>query len=145
MAALKAFFQGLSREPGFKRLSYSDADYFSQFLKVTAIARAGNQERIPTLDQIRHVIGAMPSGSDIEKRDRTLVAFILLTGAPDNVIASMRPKRVDLTEGRAFRAQDRFGPNFPRRSRPVSFLSAKIFAPFSPNGGRSCRRSGLGA
>ncbi|MGP0059690.1 MAG: site-specific integrase [Beijerinckiaceae bacterium] len=26
LAALKAFFQWLSREPGFKRLSYSDAD-----------------------------------------------------------------------------------------------------------------------
>jgi hypothetical protein len=68
LAALKAFFQWLSREPGFKkRLNYSDADYFSLSLKDTAIAKAANEERIPTLDQTRHVIEAMPSGTDYRK------------------------------------------------------------------------------
>ncbi|HEY8650953.1 MAG TPA: site-specific integrase, partial [Chthoniobacterales bacterium] len=103
LAALKAFFQWLSREPRFKtRLAYSDADYFSLSLKDTAIAKASNEERIPTLDQIRHVIGAMPFGSYIEKRDRALIAFVLLTGARDNAVASMRLQHVDLAEGRIF-------------------------------------------
>jgi integrase len=101
LAALKAFFQRLSREPGFKsRLNYSDADYFSLSLKDTAIAKAANEERIPTLDQIRHVIEAMPSVTDIEKRNRALIAFILLTGVRDNAVASMRLKHVDLADGK---------------------------------------------
>jgi integrase/recombinase XerD len=41
----------------------------------------------------------MPAGSEIEWRDRALVAFILLTGARDSAIASMKLKHVDLKEG----------------------------------------------
>lgn len=101
LAALKAFFQWLSREPGFKtRISYSDADYFSLSLKDAAIAKAANEERIPTLDQIRHVIDAMPSESDIERRNRALIAFIMMTGARADAVASMRLKHVDLAEGK---------------------------------------------
>ena len=42
----------------------------------------------------------MPSGSEIERRNRALVAFTLLTGARDTAIASMKLKHVDLKEGR---------------------------------------------
>jgi len=38
----------------------------------------------------------MPISSDIERRDRALVAFTLLTGARDSAIASMKLKHVDL-------------------------------------------------
>ncbi len=81
LAALKAFFQWLCREPGFKRLSYSDADYFSLSLKDCAIAKARNEERVPTLEQIRHVLASMPADSDIEKRNRALIALVTMTGA----------------------------------------------------------------
>jgi integrase/recombinase XerD len=98
LAALKAFFQWLCREPGFKRLSYSDADYFSLSLKDAAIAKAGNEERIPTLEQIRDAIDAMPSGSDIERRNRALIALMMMTGARADAVASMRLKHVNLAE-----------------------------------------------
>ena len=51
---------------------------------------------MPTLEQIKHVIKTMPTGSDIELRNRALVAFTLLTGARDSAIASMKLKHVDL-------------------------------------------------
>ena len=41
----------------------------------------------------------MPAGSEIERRDRALVAFTLLTGARDSAIASMKMKHVDLIKG----------------------------------------------
>jgi len=41
----------------------------------------------------------MPGGSEIERRDRALVAFALLTGARDSAIASIKLKHVDLKEG----------------------------------------------
>src|SRR5580658_9823965 len=41
----------------------------------------------------------MPDGSEIERRDRALVAFALVTGARDSAIASMKLKHVDLVEG----------------------------------------------
>ena len=41
----------------------------------------------------------MPDGNEIERRNRALVAFTLLTGARDSAIASMKLKHVDLKEG----------------------------------------------
>lgn len=133
LAALKAFFQWLSREPGFKkRLNYSDADYFSLSLKDTAIAKAGNVERIPTLDQIRRVIEAMPAETDIEKRDRALIAFVLLTGARDNAAASMRLKHVSLAEGKilqdARQVRTKFSKTFTTYFFPVGDGILAIFA-----------------
>ena len=55
---------------------------------------------VPTLEQIRHVIHSMPSETDIEKRNRALIAFAILTGARDSAVASMRLKDVDLVEGK---------------------------------------------
>ena len=133
LASLKAFFQWLSREPGFKtRLNYSDSDYFSLSLKDTAIAKAANEERIPTLDQIRHVIEAMPSGTDIEKRNRALIAFILLTGVRDNAVASMRLKHIDLAEGRIFQdarqVRTKFSKTFTTYFFPVGEDVLVLFA-----------------
>jgi hypothetical protein len=48
------------------------------------------------LEQIEHVIRTMPADKDIERRNRALVAFTLLTGARDSAIASMKLKHVDL-------------------------------------------------
>ena len=41
----------------------------------------------------------MPKTSDIERRNRALIAFTLLTGARDSAIASMKLKHLDLVEG----------------------------------------------
>ena len=45
------------------------------------------------------MIETMPSESEIERRNRALVAFTILTGARDSAIASMKLKHVDLKEG----------------------------------------------
>lgn len=41
----------------------------------------------------------MPAGTAIERRDRALIAFTLLTGARDSAIASMKLKHIDLIAG----------------------------------------------
>jgi len=50
------------------------------------------------MEQIKHVISTMPTDTEIEKRNRALVAFTLLTGARDSAIASMKLKHVDLID-----------------------------------------------
>ena len=42
----------------------------------------------------------MPSSTDIERRDRAVVAFAILTGARDGAIISFKLKHVDLDNGR---------------------------------------------
>ncbi len=124
LAALKAFFQWLSRESGFKkRLNYSDADYFSLSLKDTAIARAKKEERVPTLEQIRHVLAAMPTESDIDKRNRALLAFVVMTGARVDAAASTCLKHVNLEEGKVFedaaKVRTKFSKTFVTYFYPV--------------------------
>ncbi len=97
---LRAFFFWLAGQPGYKgRLQYSDADYFNLSEKETRVATAHREREAPTLEQVKHVIATMPAGSEMERRNRALVAFALLTGARDAAIASMKLKHVDLREG----------------------------------------------
>ncbi|MGE4348688.1 MAG: tyrosine-type recombinase/integrase [Candidatus Berkiella sp.] len=93
---LKAFLEWLSQESGYKsRIKYSDAQYFNLSEKDTRTAKAKRQQPVATIEQIKHVLRVMPSTTPIQKRDRALIAFTLLTGARDSAIASMKLKHVD--------------------------------------------------
>ena len=97
LTQLKRFFQWLAWQPGYKsRFQYSDAEYFNLSDKDTRVATAKREQKVPTMEQIKHVINTMPAETDIERRNRALVAFTLLTGARDSAIASMKLKHVDL-------------------------------------------------
>jgi integrase len=101
LTQLKRFFQWLSDKPGYKsRFQYSDAEYFNFSEKETRIATARREQKSPTLEQIRHVLKVMTIGTEIERRNRALIAFTLLTGARDSAIASMKLKHVDLIASR---------------------------------------------
>lgn len=128
LSALRAFFVWLACQPGYKsRISYSDADYFNLAEKDVRIAKAARHKAFPTLQQVHHVIAAMPDGTDIELRNRALIAFALLTGARDGALASFRLKHVDLVQGRV--DQD---------AREVKTKASKTFATwFFPVGGNA--------
>jgi integrase len=81
-----------------ERPQYSDAEYFNLSEKDTRIATAQRARKAPTLEQVKHVIQTMLHATEIQRRNRALVAFTLLTGARDSAIASMKLKHVDLIE-----------------------------------------------
>jgi integrase len=121
---LKRFFVWLAGQPGYKsRITYSDAEYFNLSDKDRRIATARREKRFPTLEQVRHVIQTMPSTSDIELRNRALVAFTLLSGARDSAIASMMLKHVDLVGGYVYQdareVQTKFSKTFTTWFFPV--------------------------
>jgi integrase len=98
LSHLKRFFQWLSREPGYKaRVHYSDAEYFNLSGKDRRIATTHRAQKAPTLEQLKHVLSKMPIGTEVELRNRALIAFTLLTGARDGAIASMKLKHIDLS------------------------------------------------
>jgi len=79
LTQLKRFFQWLAWQPGYKsRVQYADAEYFNLSEKDTRIATAKRLQRVPTLEQVKHVINTMPAATEIERRNRALVAFTLL-------------------------------------------------------------------
>jgi integrase len=124
LTALKRFFIWLAGQPGYKsRISYSDAEYFNLSAKDTRIAKAIRPARVPTLEQIRHVISTMPVTTDIERRDHALIAFTILTGARDGAIASFKLRHIDLAEGKidhdAREVQTKFSKSFVTTFFPV--------------------------
>jgi len=148
--ALRAFFHWLAGQPGYRsRLTYADADYFALSEKETRIAKASSERQVPTIEQILHVIGAMPTATDVELRNRALIAFTLLTGARDGAIVSLKLKHVDVREGKvvqdAREVRTKFSKSFTTWFFPVgdearqivadwvSFLTTeKLFGPADP-------------
>ena len=56
-------------------MKHTDLAYFSLSGKDTRVATTRRDSVGPTLVQVKHVLGLMPMGTDIEKRDRALMAF----------------------------------------------------------------------
>ena len=126
LKAVRAFFEWLSREPGYRRdVRVADAAYLNPTTNDLRIATAARTRPAPSLEQVHRVIAAMPSETALDRRDRAVVAFNLLTGARDAAMASMRLKHLDLVNGHVF--QD---------ARDVKTKGAKTFmTPFFPVGG----------
>jgi len=100
---LKAFFEWLSQEVGYKsRITYSEAEYFNLSEKETRIAKAKRQKPVATIEQIKHVLNGLPCSTAIEKRNKALIAFTLLTGARDGAIASLKIKHIDFNADTIF-------------------------------------------
>ena len=119
-AHLKSFFQWLAREQGYKsRIQYSDAEYFNTSNKDLKVATARRIKKIPTLEQIKHVIDVMPTGTEVELRNQALIAFTLLTGARDSAIASAKLKHINLDN-----------ESFDQDARDVKTKFSKTFTTF---------------
>jgi len=128
---LKNFFQWLAREAGYKsRINYSDTEYFNLSDKDTRVANAKRKKPVPSLEQIIHVLENMPERTDIEKRNRALIAFTLLTGARDSAIASLKIKHVNLIEKSVFQdareVKTKFSKTFITYFFPVGELPFSI-------------------
>ena len=100
LTALRKFFYWLAGRSGYRsRISYSDADYFNPSDKDARIARAPRPRDVPSLEQINHTLCTMPSSTVIERRDRAVLAFILLTGCRDKAAVSLKLKHVSIEKG----------------------------------------------
>ncbi len=100
LAALKGFIVWLADQPDYRaRIRYLDAEYFNPPDNLVRIATAHRFRPCATLAQIRLVLDAMPAETEIERRDRALVAFTILTGARDRAIVSFKLKHIDLERG----------------------------------------------
>lgn len=97
---LRAFFFWLAHLSGFKsHIAYADADYFNLSDKDVAVARARRDKPVPTLAQVELALSRMPTGTIVQRRDRALVAFTMLSGARVAALASIRLGLVNAVEG----------------------------------------------
>lgn len=99
LGALKAFFVWLADQPEYRsRIRYCDAEYFNPPDNLARVATAHRLKKYPTMDEIRQALAAMPAAAEIERRDRALLAFTILTGARDRAIVSFKLKHIDLKD-----------------------------------------------
>jgi integrase len=121
---LKRFFVWLAGQPRFKsKIQSSDAEYFNLSEKDSRVATAYRAKPGPSMQEVLHVIRSMPAETEVQQRDRAVIAFVLLTGARDSAVASMRLKHVDLEEESIFQdareVQTKFSKSFVTYFFPV--------------------------
>jgi integrase len=71
-------------------------------MKNARIAHAQRDVPFPSMEQAFHAFQAMPNTTDLERRDKALFAFFMLTGARDGAVASLKLKHINLFEGSVF-------------------------------------------
>ena len=128
---LYAFFFWLAHLPGFKsHIAYADADYFNLSDKDVAIANARREKRVPTLAQVELVLAAMPADTPLERRNRAVIAYAVVTGARVAALASFRLGDVNMEEGLvdqdARHVKTKFSKTFRTFLMPVSDLAMSI-------------------
>ena len=95
--SVKSFFQWMVMD---ERIKGKKARKPISALRLKRSDRTASKARqarpIATIAQIEAAIMAMPKTTAIERRNRALIAFTLVSGARDGAIISMRVKHIDL-------------------------------------------------
>lgn len=95
--AVQEFFRWLTWQSGYKtRLHVPDIEYLNLSDKEISIAKAKKHKNFPSIEQIRKTVFSMPTETDIQRRNRALIAFAILTGMRDSALASIRLKHIDI-------------------------------------------------
>lgn len=128
---LHAFFFWLAHEPGYRSvIRYADADYFSLSDKEVAVAQARLGKPVPSLAQVEYALSCMQSDTEIERRDRAVVAYAIVTCARVAALASFRLGDVNIAGGYvdqdARHVQTKFSKTFRTFFMPVSELATSI-------------------
>jgi len=100
LAANKGFIFWLADQNGYKsRIRHSDADYFNMDAKGARVASAVRETPYPSMEMARHAFSYMPEATEIDSRNKALFAFLMLTGARDGAVASLRLKHINMIDG----------------------------------------------
>ena len=99
MRNVSKFLKWLSDKPGYKsRISWSDANYYRLSRKDERVAGARRDPIYPILSQALKAFRAMPSETELQKRDRAIIAFFIMTGARVKATTTLKLKRINLEE-----------------------------------------------
>lgn len=102
LGALKAFFEWLSVQPGYRSIKTDLYAYFNASREQRELASAAGQKLVPTMEQLREVIKQMPAKTPAQRRDRVMIPAMLLFGVRDGALISLRLKHVDIVSKRVF-------------------------------------------
>ena len=97
LQAIKEFLAWLQGQPGYRRrINVTDIAYLNLTTKEEREVHVTRPKSYPTVAQYRAALFALPSTTEIERRDRAVMALILLTGMRDAAAASLKLKHVSM-------------------------------------------------
>ncbi len=103
LQAIKEFLAWLHGRKEYRnRIIPANIDYLSLTLGQERQAHATNPKKYATLDEYRKALFAMPTGTEIERRDQALIALLLLTCMRDAAVVTLKLKHIDITRQRVF-------------------------------------------
>jgi site-specific recombinase XerD len=92
---VQQFFRWLSGEPSYRsRIDVRDIDFLTLSNRDVRLATDSLEKPTASLAQLQHVVRSMPGATEIEKRDRALLACFLLTGIRVRACISLRLKHI---------------------------------------------------
>jgi integrase len=98
LQANKDFLAWLHNRPGFRRaISLHDIAYLNLSRGEERQARTSKPKDYPTVEEFRRAIMAMPEAGEIDRRDRAVMALLLLTGMRDAALIGLKMRDVDIS------------------------------------------------
>lgn len=112
---LKSFLFWLQDQPSYKsRIKKYDIDYLNLLRKEVRSAKEPKFKPFPTIRELETVLSAMPNCSDVEKRDKAMLAFIILTGIRDSAVISLKLKHITISRNHVFQDPDEVKTKFSK-------------------------------
>jgi integrase/recombinase XerD len=94
--SVREFFEWLAIHPQYvKKIDGRAVQYLRLSDNANRAARASREKTPPTLEELEKALMAMPHSTDIEKRDRAIFAFMIITCVRDDALVSLKRKHVD--------------------------------------------------
>ncbi|CAN7208783.1 site-specific integrase [Phyllobacterium sp. LjRoot231] len=95
---LAAFFSWLRNENGYRQIPADTPIYFTPPRELSAIAHASSEKYVPTVGTIKKLVFSMLAETFWQRRNRAVIAFLLVSGARDGAVVSLRVKHVDVAK-----------------------------------------------
>ncbi len=103
LLAVREFLAWLHSRPGYRRrIDPTHIAYLNLTAKDERIAHTTAPKSYASLEQYRRALFAMPKATDVERRDRALMALLLLTGMRDAAVVGLKLKHISIERGYVF-------------------------------------------
>lgn len=135
LKAIKEFLVWLNGRPGYRRqIDLADVAYLNLTTKDERVARVTSPKSYASLEQYRAALFAMPADADIERRDRSVMALLLLTGMRDAAAVSLKLKHISIERRHVFQDPREVKTKFSKTIETFFFPSATTSARSSSSG-----------
>lgn len=87
---VQAFFMWLATQPGYKsKVSLDAVSYLSLDRRTVREVLSPRPRKYPSLEQIKTLVNSIEAHTDIDRRDRAMIAFLILSGIRYSALCSL--------------------------------------------------------